>query len=174
MIVSRAKYAVLGIFSQKSARMNTLRVQPLFSAVEYEATLPWKRECSFLIRQSDEYFKWNFNHTGRSAWQDNVSCLLSHFASSCDAPSCYLSFENDRALKFPAKQHYSKPARPVLWAGNADFYKASHEICILKYLKGVSFPSFMSGCSISFRKILFWEIKMTTTEWSLNCVREGK
>lgn len=54
--------------------------------------ISWKRECSFLIRASDEYFRWNFNHTGVRARQDNVSCF-SRFVVSRDAiPFFFLSF----------------------------------------------------------------------------------
>lgn len=54
--------------------------------------ISWKRECSFLIRASDEYFRWDFNHTGVRARQDNVSCF-SRFAVSRDAiPFFFLSF----------------------------------------------------------------------------------
>ena len=63
--------------------------------------ISWKRECSFLIRASDEYFRWNFNHTGVRARQDNVSCF-SRFVVSRDAIpfSLLLSFENDEHWNF--------------------------------------------------------------------------
>lgn len=59
--------------------------------------------------------------TRRSARQDNVSCLPSRFVVSRGI--VLVRLWKRRALKFPAKRHYSKPVHPV------PFSKKTHRFC---------------------------------------------